>query len=166
MTEKLILKDMNVPDGILHDSKLYNVSLENNELTLSFETHYYPEDYTTAEFAEKYKDFTKCHIKCRLDEENLKYGFDEVTFETSLNKKSIFKGIILSVPEFVELANKEIKKRKENGYHSWEYLDTAVTPNTRSVAIELSTYGWKYKGNDFHTCSLKLFTEEVEFIWE
>lgn len=166
MTEKLIMKDMNIPDGILHDSKLYNVSLENNELTLSFETHYYPEDYTTTEFVEKYKDFTKCHIKCKLDKGNIKYSFDDVTFETNPNKKSKYTGLILSVPEFIEIANKEIKKRKEKGYLSWVYLDTVVSPNTRSVKIELSTWGWKYKRNDYHTCTLKLFTEEVEFIWE
>lgn len=167
MTEKLIMKDMSIPDGTLHDSKLYNVSFENNELTLSFETHYYPEDYTTTEFVEKYKDFTKCHIKCKLDEDNVKYNFDNVIFETSpKNDKNVYKGLIVSVPEFVELANKEIQKRKDKGYNSWEYLNTAISPNIRSVSIELSTYGWKHKRNIFHTCSLKLFTEEVKFIWE
>ena len=166
MTEKLIMKDMNIPDGILHDSKLYNVSLENNELTLSFETYYYPDDYTTTEFVEKYKDFTKCHIKCKLNADNVKYRFDNALIETGINKKNKYEGRILSIPEFVDTANEEIKKRKEKGYHSWEYIDTAVTPNIRSVLIELSTYGWKYKRNNFRTCSLRLFTEEVEFIWE
>ena len=71
MTEKYIISENNIPDGILQDQDLYNVSYHDNVLTLSFETHFYPQDYTDSTFAEKYKDFTKCHIKCKLEDELL-----------------------------------------------------------------------------------------------
>ena len=69
MTEKYIMSENSIPDGMLHDQNLYDISLENNELTLSFDTHFYPQNYTDTSFAEKYKDFTKCHIKCALNDE-------------------------------------------------------------------------------------------------
>lgn len=105
MTEKYIMSENNIPDGILHDQDLYNVSYNDNVLTLSFETHFYPQDYTDTTFAEKYKDFTKCHIKCRLED---KY-FCDVHLETALDKNNNYKGKIISVEEFTEIANKEKK---------------------------------------------------------
>lgn len=108
MTEKYIMSENNIPDGILHDQDLYNVSYNDNVLTLSFETHFYPQDYTDTTFAEKYKDFTKCHIKCKLEDEL----FCDVHLETSIDKNNNYKGKIISVEEFTEIANKEIKNEK------------------------------------------------------
>lgn len=54
MTEKYIMSENSIPDGMLHDQNLYDISLENNELTLSFDTHFYPQNYTDTSFAEKY----------------------------------------------------------------------------------------------------------------
>lgn len=51
MTEKYIMSEHNIPDGILHDQDLYNISYDGNALTLSFETHFYPQDYTDTTFA-------------------------------------------------------------------------------------------------------------------
>lgn len=133
MTDKYIMSENNIPDGILHDQDLYSVSYDDNVLTLSFETHFYLQDYTDITFVEKYKDFTKCHIKCRLED---KY-FCDVHLETSLNKNNNYKGKIISVEEFTEIANKEIKKRKEKNYWAWEYISTNISPNMRSLAIEL-----------------------------
>lgn len=161
MTEKYIMSENRIPDGILHDQGLYNVSLNDDVLTLSFETHYYPQDYTDTTFAEKYKDFTKCHIKCKLED---KY-FCNVHLETSLDKNNNYRGKTITVEEFVEIANKQIKRRKEKNYFPWEYLDTAVSPNIRGVSIELSIW-LKYKRVVYTDCVLTLDTNEIEYIWE
>ncbi|MCH5316099.1 MAG: hypothetical protein J1E81_09300 [Eubacterium sp.] len=161
MTEKYIMSENYIPDGILHDQDLYNISLENNELTLSFETHFYPQDYTDTSFAEKYKDFTKCHIKCTLGDEMFCY----VLLETAIDKKNNYKGKYLSVEEFVKIANKEIRKRKEKGYWPWEYLCTGTCPNSNSASIELHIW-IKYKRVIYSSCRLVLDTKEIKYIWE
>ena len=51
MTEKFVLSEHYIPDGILHDQDLYEIKLENNELTLSFDISCF-EDYI-ASLAEK-----------------------------------------------------------------------------------------------------------------
>ena len=163
MTEKLIMKDINIPDGILHDSKLYNVSFENNELILSFEFNYSPEDYTTTEFAEKYKDYKTCHVKCKLPDGYL--WFHNAYLETSV-KKDKYKARVLSIREFVDFANKEIKKRNQKGGALWDYIHTFVSPNIRTAKIELGIYSSKYKGTVYQSCTLELETEEIEFVWE
>ena len=161
MTEKFVLREHYIPDGILHDQDLYEVKLENNELTLSFEISCF-EDYI-ASVAEKYKDFTKCHIKCRFEED--KYFGPEVELKALRNKKGIYKVKVMSISEFVEIANKEIAYRKKKGYWPWEYLATGVSPNFRCVQIDFSIW-IKYKGTVYHNCSINLDTEEIEFIWE
>lgn len=160
MTEKYIMSENNIPDGILHDQDLYNVSYNDNVLTLSFETHLFS-DQKGNEFCEKYKDFTKCHIKCKLEDEL----FCDVHLETSIDKNNNYKGKIISVEEFTEIANKEIKKRKEKNYWAWEYSNTNVSPNIRNLAIELHIW-LKYKRVVYNSCILVLNTNEIEFIWE
>lgn len=164
MAERLIMNNMNVPDGILHDQALSNVSLENNVLTLSFDIHFFSEDIGTQ--SEKYKAFTKCHIKCKLDEDDMKYGFDEACLESSPDKENRYKGCILSISEFVDIANEDIRMRKEKEWHSWDYLHTFISPNTRQAKIELCICDLKYKGKIYTKCNLELSTEEIEFIWE
>lgn len=83
MVEKYIMCENDIPDGILHDQYLYDISLQNNEVTLSFEVHYYPQNYSNTSFAQKYKDFTKCHIKFKLMYEE-RYN---VRLESGMNKK-------------------------------------------------------------------------------
>lgn len=161
MTEKYIMSEHNIPDGIIHDQDLYNISYDGNALTLSFKTHFCPQDYTDTTVVEKYKNFTKCHIKCRLED---KY-FCNVHLETSIDKSNNYKGKILSVEEFVEIANKEIKKRNEKDYLAWEYGSTNVSPNIWSLAIELHIW-LKYKRVIYTNCILVLNTNEIEFIWE
>ncbi len=161
MTEKYIISEHNIPDGILHDQDLYNVSYNDNILTLSFETHFYPQDYTDTTFAEKYKGFTKCHIKCKLEDEML----CDVHLETAIDKNNNYKGKTISVEEFTKIATKEIKKRKEKNYWSWEYCNTNVSPNIRGLAIELHIW-LKYKRVVYTNCIFVLDTNEIEFIWE
>lgn len=161
MTEKYVMSENIIPDGILQDQDLYNVSYNDDVLTLSFETHFYPQDYFDTTFAEKYKDFTKCHIKCKLEDKL----FCDVHLESSIDKNNNFKGKIISVEEFTKLANKEIKKRKEKNYWSWQYCNTNVSPNIRGAAIELSIW-LRYKRVVYTSCALVIDTNEIEYIWE
>ncbi|WP_297031437.1 hypothetical protein [uncultured Eubacterium sp.] len=160
MTEKYIMRENYIPDGILHDHDLYNVSLDDNVLTLSFETHLFS-DQKGNEFCEKYKNFTKCHIKCRLEDEY----FCNAELKTSFNRKNMYKVKSISIAEFVDLANSEIQKQKGKKCNPWEYLYTYASPNINEAVIELSIYA-KYKGVIYPMCNLELNTKEIEFIWE
>ncbi len=161
MIEKLMISEIDIPDGILHDQNLYNIALENNILTLSFETHYYPNDYTNTAFAQKYKDFTKCHIKCSLDNES----FCNVELKTTLNKNNEYKAKTIPITEFVQIAFAEINKRCKKGYYTWEYISTAISPNYKNALIELSIW-LKYKRTEYTNCTLCLYTDKIEYIWE
>lgn len=163
MTEKFVLSNHNIPDGILHDQDLYEIKLENDELTLSFESHYYPQDYTDTSFAEKYKNFTKCHIKCILDEEDADSCDVELT--SSMNKKYIYKTKVMALSEFAEIANKALEKRKKEGLWLWEYICTSAAANYRTISIDLRMW-LKYKGKVYTGCTLNLYTDEIKFIWE
>lgn len=160
MTEKYIMRENYIPDGILHDHDLYNVSIDNNVLTLSFETHLFS-DQKGNEFCEKYKNFTKCHIKCRLEDEY----FCNAELKTSFNRKNMYKVKSISIAEFVDLANSEIQKQKGKKCNPWEYLYTYVSPNINEAVIELSIYA-KYEGVIYSMCNLELNTKEIDFIWE
>ncbi|MCH5321794.1 MAG: hypothetical protein J1E36_08505 [Eubacterium sp.] len=160
MIEKLIMSENNIPDGILHDQDLYKVELNNKEFTLSFNTHLFS-DQVGIEFCEQYKDFTKCHIKCKLEDEY----FCNVELKTSLNKKDVYKVKVLSVSEFVKIANEELNKEAGKGHYPWEYLNTYISPGIKSAVIELSIW-LKYKGVEYTMCNLQLNTNEIEYIWE
>ena len=162
MTEKYIMRENSIPDGMLHDQDLYEISLKDGILILSFNIFLSKEEYGDSDFAKKYFEYRKCHIRCKIENEE----YCEVYLKSSLNKK--FKGIIqyLSLADFVDIANKEITQRTEKGLHPWEYLYTYVSPNINSVKIELCLYDMKYKGVDYSMCTLELETKEIEFIWE
>ena len=159
MTEKFVLREHYIPDGILHDQDLYEVKVENSELILSFETHCFNDH--AASYVEKYKDFTKCHIKCKFEED--KYFGPKVKLKTSRNKKGVYKGKVISISEFAEIANKEIACRENRSW--WEYIVTNVSPNFGCLQIDLSI-SIKYKGTVYSACSIELETKEIEFIWE
>lgn len=162
MTEKLIMSENNIPDGLLHDQDLYEISLENGILTLSFDIFLSEEEYGCSDFAKKYFKYKKCHIKCCLEDE----AYCDVRLETSLDKHKKGKFQYLSISDFVEIANKEIKKIADKGWHPWEYLYTYISPNINNAKIELCIYGMKYKGTDYSMCTLEFETKELEFIWE
>lgn len=161
MTEKYVMNENRIPDGMLHDQNLYEISLENGVLTLSFNIFINKEEYAENDFAMKYYEYKKCHIKCRLEDEM----FCNARLETTQNKHGKGKFQYLSINEFLKAASKEIKKSAEKDRHSWEYLYTYVSPNIRGAEIELCAE-IKYKGTAYSMCTLELETKEIEFIWE
>jgi hypothetical protein len=158
MIEKYVMSENDIPDGILHDQNLCNVIFEDNVLTLSFDIKYFDE-YDDSEFAQKYKDFTKCHIKCKLKDEY----FCSVMLETSLNKKLEGRSKEISIIEFVKMVNEYLTSDSKN---MLQYLYTYTSPGTNSAIIELSTCEIKYKRKMYSTCVLNLSTEQIEYIWE
>ncbi len=161
MTEKFIMSENNISDGMLHDQNLYKISLENGVLTLSFTIFLSKEEYAENDFAKKYFNYKKCRIRCRLEDES----FCDARLEATQNKYGRGKFQYLSISEFVEIAGKEIRKRTEKGLTPWEYLYTYVSPNIRSAEIELCA-DIKYKGTNYSMCTLELNTNEIEYIWE
>lgn len=162
MTEKYIMCGNSIPDGMLHDQDLYEISLKDGILTLSFNIFLSQEDYGDSDFAKKYFEYKKCHIRCILGD----MLFCDARFETSIDKKDRGKVQYLPLPEFVEIANPEITKRAEKGWHPWEYLYTYVSPGINSAKIELCICDMKYKGTNYSMCTLELETKEIEYIWE
>ncbi|MGN0528089.1 MAG: hypothetical protein ACI4XI_03175 [Ruminococcus sp.] len=157
MTEKYIMSKNRIPDGILHDQNLYCVTLDGDVLTLSFKTHFFS-DYAGNEFCEKYKDFTKCHIKCKLEDKM----FCEAELKTTCNESNAYNVKIISIAEFANLASAQLNEQTVN---LWEYLDTYVSPNIRGAIINLSIC-LNYKGTEYSMCGLELNTNEIEFVWE
>lgn len=162
MIEKYIMSENSIPDGMLHDQYLYEISLKNGILTLSFNIFLSQEEYADNDFAKKYFEYKKCHIRCEIEDEE----YCEVYLTSALNKQ--FKGTIqnLSLTDFVDIANKEITKGAEKGLHPWEYLYTYVSPGINSAKIELCIYDMSYNGTDYSMCTLELDTKEIDYIWE
>ena len=161
MTEKYILNEHIIPDGIMHDQELNNISFDGDTLILSFDIHYYPKNYTDTALVEKYKDFKICRVKCKINDD----FFSEVLISTSPDKKRIYQVKEMPIEEFIGLANKEIKKRKEKGYFAWSYNNIVLSPNTNLVTIELSIW-LKLKRKIYTTCQIILDTNEIKYIWE
>lgn len=161
MTENFVMRENNIPDGMLHDQNLYEISLETGVLTLSFNIFLSKEEYGGNDFAKKYFEYKKCHIRCYLEDES----FCDARLETTQNKHGRGKFQYLSISEFVEIADKEIKARTNKGLYPWEYLYTYASPNIRSAKIELCA-DIKYKGTNYSMCTLELDTNEIEYIWE
>lgn len=161
MTEKYIMSENNIPDGMLHDQNLYEISLKGGVLTLSFNIFLSKEEYKDSDFAKKYFEYKKCHIKCKIENEE----YCEVYLYSFLNKKFKGKKQYLSLSEFVGIANKALNKKTEKGLLPWEYLYTYVSPNINSAKVELSI-DMKYKRVDYSMCTLELETKEIEYIWE
>lgn len=162
MTEKFVMSENTIPDGMLHDQDLYKISLENGILTLSFDIFLSREEYGNSAFAKKYFEYKKCHIRCKLRDE----AYCEVNLKSALNKKYRGKMQYLTLKEFADIANKELEKSSKKRGQPWEYLYTYVLPNVNSVKIELCIYDMKYKGVNYSMCTLELETEEIEYIWE
>lgn len=152
MVEKYIMCENDIPDGMLHDQRMYNISFDDNIVTLSFNVQLDKEEYKNSDFARKYFEYKKCHIRFKLKREE-EYN---VQLASAINRKGKCKVQYLSFNEFVDAA-------KEIGF--WQYLYTYVSPDIYSAKIVLSI-DLKYKGTDYSMCTLEFETDEIEYIWE
>ena len=167
MTETLDMKDIKIPDGILHDQQLEFVEFNKAEgkLVLNLKTHLFS-DYVGNEFCEKYKDYSKCSMICDLAVDDYFDCFNYVVFET-IQKENIFKSKILPIAEFEYIVNEEIKKQNLLWNHTnWTYVDTYINPNTNSAIINLSGCFLKGKYRKFHPCNLNIRVKTISWNWE
>ena len=100
-----------------------------------------------------------------LNDEEKKRGISLVLCQTLKGKNLTYKGILLDIEEFIPLANKEMKRRKERGYYPWTYLSTSVSPDFRAADIDL-LIDLKYRHRTYSSCKITVDTEEIEFVWE
>ena len=106
------------------------------------------------------------YYKTNKDEEYTCVEGREATITIQESGRTIIYAYVVDkVGNESEIANKEIKKRKEKNYWAWEYISTNISPNMRSLAIELHIW-LKYKRVVYTNCILVLNTNEIEFIWE
>lgn len=103
MVEKMFLKNMDIPYGVLHDQKLLSVNQENNNLIFTFEIDTFEEDYQSDLYL-KYKNFNRCDMIVEMAEEPLNY------FEllTPINNHNKFEGISLNIEEFINYINESV----------------------------------------------------------
>lgn len=152
MVEKYIMRENDIPDGMLHDQRMYNISFDDNIVTLSFNVQLDKEEYKNSDFARKYFEYKKCHIRFKLKREE-EYN---VQLASAINRKGKCKVQYLSFKEFVDVADESCLGA---------YLFTYVSPDISSAKIEL-TIDLKYKGTDYSMCTLEFETDEIEYIWE
>lgn len=152
MTEKFDMSENSIPDGMLHDQKLYDVSFENNIVTLSFNIFLSKEEYKDSGFAKKYFDYKKCHIRFILKYEDT----CNVRLESTMNKKGKCKAQYLSFKDFTDAVKKSC---------IGQYLYTYVSPDINTAKIELAA-DLNYKGTNYSMCTLEFETDEIEYIWE
>lgn len=161
MTEKFVMNDNHIPDGMLHDQSLYEVSLENDILILSFNILLSEKEYGESDFARKYLEYKKCHIKCVLIDER----HCEACLLTALDKKYRGRFQYLPLKDFIAAANEAIRRGIEKDLHPLQYLYTYVSPDINTAKIELCA-DIKYNRADYSMCTLELAVKEMEFIWE
>lgn len=153
MTEYIDIKELSVTDGILHDQELTGIHLVDDELLMVFDNIEWFPDYEENNYALKYKDYTKCAVKLKVSEYK-----DENTVDlyTALKSNGLFKGIELSLSDFINLMN-DHKIRLV-------YLGTIASDN--NTVINLSFYAKKGKYKKYCTAEIHTRTDRIEFFWE
>lgn len=68
MEEILDVRNINIPDGVLHDRKLRRASFLNGELTLEFNIEIYEQDYIDKSYCERYKNYKSCFVTAKVDD--------------------------------------------------------------------------------------------------
>ena len=160
MTEKYSMCAHTIPDGILHDQELVDLSLNGAELVLSFKTHLFSDMKGNA-FCERYKEFTKCHMKARICDASLCIA----EISTAVNKQNAFTVRVLTISEFVRKAQEILCNAKEMSKNPWTYLYTYISPDIGSAQILLDI-SMKYKHKLYTMCRLEFNTQEIDFHWE
>ena len=153
MTEYVNTRDFFVADGILHDQQINDIALHERTLTLTFDGIEWFDDYNENEYALKYKGFTKCTVSLNISE----YDSDHtVDLYTVIHKNGTFKGVELSLRDFIRLST---KKEVTVGY-------IGLTASSNTLVINLSFYAKKGKYKKFFTAALHTCTDQIEYVWE
>ena len=150
MIEKLNVADYRIPDGILHDQRLEKVTFdkENEKLIFNFNIRFFS-DYDGDVFCERYKNFTKFEMICRIKDGPYSQNF--VSMETTAYHETGGKIRIILLDEFVNLVN--------SAKYDFTYLDTALLHY--GAIIHLSCYN-----NEYSAFKIELELDEIEYNWQ
>lgn len=153
MVEKMLLKNMSIPYGVLHDQKLLCVKQENGRLIFNFEIEVFKNNYIGERYL-KYKDFKYCDMIVELGAED----DDTYQLSTSVDGHNKFQGLLIDKEEFLNFINDA------------EVTFADCRANEYSFAVNLdinfckSQKFKKYK--KYSMCSIEIYTDKsVRFKW-
>lgn len=153
MVERLLLKNMSIPYGVLHDQKLLCVKQENGRLIFTFEIEIFENNYI-GEWYLKYKDFNRCDMIVELGTED----DDSYQLITAVDSHNNFQGLLIDKHEFLNFANDA----------KVTFVDCRANEYSFAVNVDInfcnSQNFKKYKR--YSTCSIEIYTDKsVRFKW-
>lgn len=153
MVEKMLLKNMSISYGVLHDQKLLCVKQENGRLIFNFEIEVFKNNYI-GEWYLKYKDFKYCDMIVELGAED----DDTYQLSTSVDGHNKFQGLLIDKEEFLNFINDA----------EVTFVDCRANESSFAVNLDINfcnSQNFKmYKR--YSTCSIEIYTDKsVRFKW-
>lgn len=153
MVEKMLLKNMSIPYGVLYDQKLLCVKQENVRLVFTFDIEIFENNYSD-EIYLKYKDFNRCDMIVKLGSED----DDEYHFLTAVDSHNKFHGLLIDKEKFLNSVNDA----------KVTFVDCRANEYSFAVNLDInfcnSQNFKKYKR--YSTCSIEIYTDKsVRFKW-
>lgn len=153
MVEKMLLKNMSIPYGVLYDQKLLYVKQENVRLVFTFDIEIFENNYSD-EIYLKYKDFNRCDMIVKLGSED----DDEYHFLTAVDSHNKFHGLLIDKEKFLNSVNDA----------KVTFVDCRANEYSFAVNLDInfcnSQNFKKYKR--YSTCSIEIYTDKsVRFKW-
>lgn len=153
MVETLLLKNMSIPYGVLHDQKLFCVKQENGRLIFTFLIDIFEQNYLS-DFHLKYKDFNRCDMIIELGEE------DDNSYQllTPVDRHNKFHGLLIDKEEFLNYVNDAVVT----------FVDCYANGYSFTVNWDINFYNSqnlkKYK--KYSMCQIEIYTDKsVSFKW-
>lgn len=159
MLESIKLSDYDIPCGILHDQQLETVKCENNNLIFTFNIQIDDDfdNWNDLEFSSKYKNFSKCNLIVKLQNDPFNY-FDLQT--APKYKSGKFKGLELGREEFIDVIN------NASAVTFVECFVNEVEFKLEHCVGFFAAKGKYRKYKKYDMCALCLGAEAVSFEWE
>lgn len=150
MVEKMLLKNMSIPYGVLHDQKLLCVKQENGRLIFTFEIEIFENNYI-GEWYLKYKDFNRCDMIVKLGSED----DDEYHFLTAVDSHNKFHGLLIDKEKFLNFANDA----------KVTFVDCHANGYSFTVNFDINSCN-SQKFKKYSMCNIEIYTDKsVSFKW-
>lgn len=154
MTSEFDMLTIDIPYGVLHDSRLTGVKFENNQMMFSFDIKIYPEDYTN-DFYKQYENFKHCNMIVDLSKEPC----NDFIFKSCLNNQGEFKGISLNTDDFLNAINTVFKAT---------FIECSVTYGEFNIELSVDFHNAKGKNKKlkkYNLCNITLDATKVKWEW-
>lgn len=153
MVETLLLENMFIPYGVLHDQKLFCVKQEKGRLIFTFLIDILEQNYLS-DFHLKYKDFNRCDMIIELGAED----DDSYRLLTSVDRHNQFHGLLIDKEEFLNYVNDTVVT----------FVDCYANEHSFTVNLDINFYNSqnlkKYK--KYSMCQIEIYTyKSVSFKW-